>query len=110
METRFDSVISIVRETPTAQLPALIGVLATAQAEAWGRLTAPSNERRDDGDEVLTASEVGRALGRSEEGVRRLMRSGRIPTVRVGKRSVRVRRGALRDFIRRSEKQAVVVG
>ncbi len=94
----------IAAETPRSSLAVLIGALAHAQAVALARLLTPAAEPPDEAaDTLLTMPEVARRLGVTEHQARELGRRGELPTVTVGERLVRVRGGALVEWIRRRE-------
>ena len=91
-------------EAPSAELPALVGLLAQAQAVALARLTTPSAERHNPTDDrLLTMPEVARRLGINESQAREMGRRHELPTIIVGERHVRVRASALEEWIRRRE-------
>lgn len=93
-----------VAETPRQELPALVGVLAAAQAVALARLTTRTPEdRRPADDRLLTMPEVAERLGITEHQARAMGRRGELPTLTVGDRFVRVRATALEEWIRRRE-------
>ena len=56
----------VAREAPAEDLPGLIGVLETAKAVAWARLTMPQ-PIQSQGDELLDVPEAARRLGISED-------------------------------------------
>jgi hypothetical protein len=58
-------ILQTVRDAPRESLPALIGVLARAQAEANARLQAPAPQLRQI-DELISTSEAARRLGISK--------------------------------------------
>ena len=94
-----------VAETPVAELPALVGALAQAQALALARLTTGTNENRHSADDRLIAMpEVAERLGITEHQAREMGRRGDLPVITVGDRFVRVREDALKDWIQRREK------
>ena len=91
------------------ELPAIAAELAEAQAALTLRLHAPrSMPAGSDEDELLEMPEVARTLGICLTLAREQGRRGEIPTVQVGGRGVRVRRGALRDYIRKHERGATM--
>jgi len=98
----------IVTEAPEEELPSLVGDLSRAHALAFARLVTPKATSATDDDELLTMADVAKALDIGEWNARELGRQGVIPTVHVGERGVRVRRGALRDYIRRNERGATM--
>jgi predicted DNA-binding transcriptional regulator AlpA len=78
-------------------LPGLVGRLAQAQAVALARLTTPAlnQNRPEDVDENLSATEAGERLGMSKEWVYRHADS--LPfTVRIGRRVLFSARGLAR--------------
>jgi excisionase family DNA binding protein len=91
-------------EVDASDLPAIVGVLAQAQALALARLAARTPEDptpRE--DRLLTMPEVARRLGVTEHRAREMGRRGDLPTVTVGHRGVRVRASSLDEWIRRRE-------
>jgi len=94
----------IVADSPCSALPAL-GALAHAQALSFARLLTATPERPDgdDPNALLAMPEVARRLGVTEHQAREMGRRGDLPTVTVGERLVRVRAGALVEWIRRRE-------
>jgi excisionase family DNA binding protein len=93
----------LVAEAPASSLPDLIGALAQAHALALARLVAPAPERHGPEDALLAMPEVARRLGVTEYQAREMGRRGELPTILVGERRVRVRAGALEEWIRRRE-------
>jgi excisionase family DNA binding protein len=61
------------------------------------------------GDELLGAGEVSRVLGVGEVTVWRWCREGSLPCLKIGRRW-RVRRSALEEFVRKSERSETLVG
>src|SRR5215212_8009093 len=59
--------------------------------------------------ELLSAEDVAQLMGVKESTVWRWCREGNLPCLKVGKHW-RVRREALEDFLRRSERSATLVG
>jgi excisionase family DNA binding protein len=92
-------------EVPTEALPALLGELERMKATLWVRLWArPSLTPKqatvtDDSEHLIAAPEVAQVLGVPVGSVRDLMRRGVLPTVRVGRKYVRVRGADLRAYI-----------
>lgn len=76
------AVLDLVEATPTAELPALIGQLATAQALALQRLAAPPPVV--DQARLVDAAEMAGILGTPTNWVSDAGRAGRIPVVRLG--------------------------
>lgn len=62
-------------------------------------MTAPKAMEVPDDDVMLTASEAAVLIGGSPDLVRKLVRTGQLPALRLGQRYVRVRAGDLRAFI-----------
>jgi excisionase family DNA binding protein len=60
----------------------------------------PSSERQPGGDEYLTAPQAARLLKVSTMTVWRWIKAGKLPAVRVGERSVRLKRADLNGVIR----------
>jgi hypothetical protein len=61
LDTAFGAVQSLARTTPVGDLPALLGVLEAAKAEAWGRLSSPpmaAPAPEAVADRLLTADEA----------------------------------------------------
>ncbi len=99
-----DEIRRLAAEADTSELPALVGVFAEAQALALARLTSRTSERRAAADDrLLTMPEVATRLGVKEHQAREMGRRGTLPTVTVGERFVRVRAGALEEWVRRRE-------
>lgn len=100
-------------EATADELPALIGALEAAKAVAWARLAATVQARGPRPvetaapaaapDRLLTMPEVAERLGITEHQAREMGRRGKLPTVRVGERRVRVRASALGDWVRHRE-------
>lgn len=93
----------MVTEAPDEDLPAIVGDLERAKALAYARMLSPKAVVSGD-DDLLSMDAVAVELGVSEWNARELGRRGELPTVHVGERGVRVRRGALREYIRRNER------
>ena len=75
----------IAREADSADLPALIGALERAKAEAWARLAAPASAGSGVGN--LSATEAARRLGLSKDWLYR--NAAELPfAVRIGRRVV----------------------
>lgn len=101
---RPEDLVRAVTEAEPAELPALVGAFAQAQAVALARLTTRTSEDRGPADDrLLTMPEVAERLGITEHQAREMGRRGELPTVPVGDRFVRVRPSALEDWIRRRE-------
>jgi excisionase family DNA binding protein len=112
--------------TPAAVLDALDAVILTLRPEdlapllgrldvAKARALARAAEKKPccsagtvaESEPLLSLPEVGRLLGESEHFARELGRRGELPLVRLGKRHVRVRPAALREWIRAREDPGV---
>ncbi len=100
---------AIAAEATADELPALIGALEAAKAVAWARLAATAQARGPRPveasapaatDRLLTMPEVAEQLGITEHQAREMGRRGKLPTVRVGERRVRVRASALAEWVR----------
>jgi excisionase family DNA binding protein len=65
--------------------------------------------RSTENKELLSAEDVAELVGIKESTVWRWCREGRLPCLKVGKHW-RVRRGALEDFLERSERSTTLVG
>ena len=65
-------------------------------------------DKFDAGDELLSVDEVAGHLGVGPITIYRWCREGRLPCLKLGK-SWRVRRGALDEFLRRSERGQTLV-
>jgi excisionase family DNA binding protein len=99
-----EAITRLAAEADADTLPALVGVLAEAQALALARLTTRTSEHPallD--DRLLTMPEVADRLAVTEHQAREMGRRGELPTVTVGERFVRVRASALDEWIRRRE-------
>ena len=95
---------SLVATAAPEDLPALVGALAQAQALALARLTTGTNEDRHSAEDRLMAMPaVAERLGITEHQAREMGRRGELPVITVGGRFVRVRPGALEDWIRHRE-------
>jgi len=70
MASLSEDLIVVARDTPVDDLPALIGILESAKAVAWSRLTAPQ-PIPSQADELIDVSEAARRLGMSEDYVYR---------------------------------------
>jgi excisionase family DNA binding protein len=102
----FAELCRLIGEALPEDLPALLGALETAKAEAWSRMAAamrPSEAGPEEQERLLTLPEVAERLGESEHFARELGRRGELPLVRLGKRHLRVRPSALREWIARHE-------
>lgn len=93
----------LVRAAAPESLPQIIGALEIAKAAALARLTAPPPLAAPVKEQLLTMPEVAARLGITEHQTREMGRRGDLPVVAVGDRFVRVRSGALDDWIRRRE-------
>src|SRR5215216_939235 len=69
----------------------------------WGSMRRPLEK------ELLSAEDVAELIGVKESTVWRWCREGNLPCLKVGKHW-RVRREALEDFLRRSERPSTLVG
>jgi hypothetical protein len=65
--SKIEDVLAMAREAPAGELPALIGALEAAKAEAWGRLTSPPAPPPPAApvasDRLLTPEEAARIAG-----------------------------------------------
>lgn len=99
-----DEVVRLVAQADATELPSLVGAFAEAQALALARLVGRTPERTATADDrLLIMPEVAQRLGITEHQAREMGRRGELPTVTVGERFVRVRAGALDEWIRRRE-------
>lgn len=104
---------ALAAEATADELPALIGALEAAKAVAYARLVASAQVRGPRpveaaapaaaSDHLLTMPAVAENLGITEYNAREMGRRGELPTVRVGKRRVRVRASALAEWVRHRE-------
>jgi excisionase family DNA binding protein len=69
----------------------------------------PAESERDDDLDLLTVPEVLRILKISRWIFYRLVNSGKLPSINLGTRR-RVRRSALREFLRRAEQDPTETG
>ena len=75
----------LVRETAASELPALIGALEAAKAQAWGRLALPAPAPVRAADENVSVEEAARRLGVSDRWIYK--HADRLPFVRrIGRR------------------------
>jgi excisionase family DNA binding protein len=101
---RTEDLLRAVAEAEAAELPALVGAFAQAQAVALARLTTRTPEDGVPGDDrLLTMPEVAERLGITEHQAREMGRRGELPIITVGDRFVRVRVAALGEWLRRRE-------
>jgi predicted DNA-binding transcriptional regulator AlpA len=99
-----DDLVRAVAEAEPGELPELVGALAQAQAVALARLTTRTSEDGPPADDrLLTMPEVAKRLGVTEHQAREMGRRLELPVMTVGDRFVRVRAGALDDWIRHRE-------
>ena len=106
--TRPEELPALAAATTAEELPALLGALEAAKAVAWARITAPPRAAEPAApapapDRLLTMPDVAAQLGITEHQAREMGRRGKLPTVRVGERRVRVRASALADWVKRRE-------
>lgn len=101
-------------ETPhlLAEVAALQGRLGSVQVGLLTRLlsaprTADSTGAGPEDDDVLPVARVAEKLGKSEDTVRRMIERGELPKVPVGQRGVGVRRGAVREYVRKRERRTI---
>ncbi len=107
-----DALDKAIAGTPTGDRPGLVIALAARLAQlganlARGVTTEKSLARRpseEEGERLLSLRDVAERLGVKEEHAREMGRRGLLPTVRVGKRYVRVRRSALERWMARQER------
>jgi len=96
---RAQDFMDTVTSAEPAELPAIVGALAQAQAVALALLMAQTRELLEpDNVGLLTMQQVAERLGVPEENARELGRRGILPTVHVGK-YVRVQPEDLQDYI-----------
>lgn len=101
--TRDELLTAVVAAAP-GDLPAIIGDLECAKATAYARLATPVLANETDDDPLLRMPEVARRLSINLHQAREMGRRGELPVTTVGERFVRVRAGALNDWIRRRER------
>jgi len=94
---------AVVAAAQPEELPGLIGQLEAAKAAAWARLVAPPSGPSPADDRLLTLPEAAKVLGITEHQAREMGRRGELPVIQVGERSVRIRAGALAEWMRRRE-------
>jgi len=87
-----------ITETPVAEIPALIGVLAQLQAKAHMKMLTEHDPARREAEELLTIPEVAQQLKVSTYRAYELARQGVLKSVRLGK-SVRVKPSAVVDYL-----------
>ena len=88
-----------IEDTPIAEMPALIGMLAQLQAKAQIRMLSEIGSGKGCSDELLTIPEVAKRLKMSQYRAYELARQGTLKCIRLGK-SVRVRASAMFDYLR----------
>jgi excisionase family DNA binding protein len=98
-----DDLLAAVEAADTQALPVIIGDLESAKAAAYARLATPVLPREPTKDRLLTMPEVAEQLGVNVHQAREMGRRGELPVTQVGERFVRVRSGALTDWIRQRE-------
>jgi excisionase family DNA binding protein len=91
---------ALVADAAGVELPMLLGELERARAMAWMRL-APSHDGTRAQADYLTIREVVARLRLSRARVYELVRSGDLPTVKLGTRGTRVRRVDLEQWEKR---------
>lgn len=87
-----------ITETPLAEIPALIGVLATLQAKAQMKMLTGHAPVKPEPEELLTIPEVAQHLKVSTYRAYELARQGILKSVRLGK-SVRVKSSAMAEYV-----------
>jgi excisionase family DNA binding protein len=104
--TDIDELDKLVADAPPDQVPYILGRLEQAKAMAWARLMAlgPTPAAAADADELMTMEKAADYLKIDVETARAMGRAGTLPTVKLGERSVRVRIGALRNWVRYQER------
>jgi excisionase family DNA binding protein len=95
----------IVNDTPDSELYLLLGGLDAAKATTMARLRLGHRAPELDPDVLVTMEDAAQYLKIDEDTARSMGRTGRLPTVKVGERGVRVRMGALREWVRSAEKR-----
>lgn len=89
-----------VAEAPREEIPALVGILAAAHAEALARLMSAPSASVAGNVELLTVQDAAERLTVKPSHVYDQIRRGELPSVRVGK-YVRVPAAALAEHMRR---------
>jgi excisionase family DNA binding protein len=106
-ENLLAALYQVAQEAPLEDLPRFVGALAEVQTRLQLRLATLANAgtgNREE-DRLLTLPHVADVLGISEEHARELGRRGKLPTVRVGERYIRVRPEALHAWIEAREEK-----
>ena len=108
MSSRADTLAEMIRDTPSEDLASLIGDLDGAKAKAWALLVSAAiwekEPRIPNPDRLLKMPEVAHVLGITEHQAREMGRRGELPVIAVGERHVRVRAGALTEWITQRER------
>ena len=106
-----DELDRVISTCDPSELPLLVGRMERgkliAQTRMAAAITVPAEEKGSEDDEVLPMREVARILGKHVDTTYQMARDGELPIVRLGKRLIGVRRGALRDVIRKRERQTI---
>src|SRR5262245_56308216 len=84
-----------------ADAPELLALAGELQGRAWAKLSPAPPPADSSGDRLLTMPEAAGRLGITEHQAREMGRRGELPVTVIGERFVRVRAGALEDWIRR---------
>lgn len=95
--------LRLIEESPVEEVPRLLGELEWLKAKGYARLLPAKATPSDEPDRMLTMPEVAALLGITEHQAREMGRRGELPVLTVGERFVRVRAGALEEWIRRRE-------
>jgi excisionase family DNA binding protein len=103
-----DALDDVIREGTPEEIALILGRFELARHDAIERVRPQPHQCKTESDEdVLLMPEVARLLHVNEETAREMGRKGKIPTVRRGGRGVGVRRGALREHLRQSERRVL---
>ena len=97
-----DDIRDWILEAPREELPARIGVLAAAHAEALALLAVQSAPPTSAVDRLLPMRDVAERLGISLYTARKRGRAGKLPVVKVGHHTG-VRESSLRRYLDASE-------
>lgn len=101
------------KELPSEEIPALLGDLRRIEAVAEGRMISTlaqmsgRAEAQTTEDRLLTIPEVAALVAVPTARVYEMIRQGQIPAVRVGEKSLRIPRAALRDWIGQHQEKGV---
>ena len=114
LTTAFTAVEQAIREAPAAEVPTLLGELERVKAIGWGRLVTPATplpgpQAGESEQGALTQEEVAARYRIPLRTVRRLTRTGRLPSYQLGRNRM-VRPADVDRYLTRCRAQEVPVG